>query len=297
MNKAYYFNITYKCNNRCKNCISYSTRHHLNLDIDVNDIDAAIKKFNISIDDRWIINGGEPTLSPYFVQIIEKCWQYSHHIVLYTNGRLLKKFPSNVIDKIERIIVPLYGSSADHDAYTNVNGSWMETVNNLINIIRYNNDKLDIKLIIGKDFKRFSSLFANKKWEEISMNKRFSITRVLPDFKSISKPTDNLTKYAEELITKLLAQHKIVRFYDYPYCQFTERFQTYLEKIYTPELNNFFKITCCWKNKNYSYENWNNTHFYDEKCKMCSKNHFCAMIMRNYHCIEIYNDKCWISTE
>ena len=56
-----------------------------------NEIVDMIKKYGVSSNDRVILNGGEPTLHPNLIKILQLFHKTGAEIVLYTNGRKLKE--------------------------------------------------------------------------------------------------------------------------------------------------------------------------------------------------------------
>lgn len=148
LNRAFFFNITYSCNNNCLGCVSKHTKMKSNRVIQLSDIMKIHQQHCFDYNDRFVISGGEPLINSEFTQIISMLANYSKHIVVYTNGRRLNSVPFKTLNSIERVIVPFYGTAASHDEYTRVKGSFLETYNAILHVKDTIMPILDLKLII-----------------------------------------------------------------------------------------------------------------------------------------------------
>lgn len=92
-----YCNITYKCNNNCRNCISHNVKRHTDREVTVEDYIFFKEHFHLDENDIWTISGGEPTLSNNFVHIVNYCHSVSPHIIVYSNGRRLDLLPTEIL--------------------------------------------------------------------------------------------------------------------------------------------------------------------------------------------------------
>lgn len=135
-----YCNITYKCNNNCRNCISHNVKRHTDREVTVEDYIFFKEHFHLDENDIWTISGGEPTLSNNFVHIVNYCHSVSPHIIVYSNGRRLNLLPTEILKKIERIIVPVYGEKAFHNRYVNSPYAYDETMRSLKKNNRYRSE-------------------------------------------------------------------------------------------------------------------------------------------------------------
>lgn len=148
----YYFNINYSCNNRCRFCFSHNTFLNNERNIGINSINNVIDKCRITANDRIIINGGEPTLHPAFKEILETMFQTGAEIVLYSNGRLLKDydFCLYILQRINRIVIPVHGNQFAHDEITQCNGAFSDTEQAITQIADSPyKDKLELKFIVS----------------------------------------------------------------------------------------------------------------------------------------------------
>lgn len=290
MNNLFYFNITYKCNNNCKSCCSFNTRGKSKRFVTADDIKSIAEKFNCTDSDVFIISGGEPTLSEQFDDIVNYCMSKSKHIILYTNGRNTQNINA---DNFERIIVPLYGKESAHNSYVGNINAYAETIRTLKSIIENNPDKIELKLLINKlsDMKAFVT---SDDWNVLRNNNRFSISRVI---KPKTDVNDEVYQFAEDLIVDLLAQGKMVKFYDLPFCKFGADFQKMVLERYDCHLNTQYKIICGSQYGRYTVFDFNKRADYNIDCANCNQSIFCTKIMQNYYCPVLTSEKCWIGTE
>lgn len=71
MKRVFYFNITYRCNYRCRYCFSHTTHGSVQRrDIDLSSFKESLSRFRVGTGDRIVLNGGEPTLHKNFMEII-----------------------------------------------------------------------------------------------------------------------------------------------------------------------------------------------------------------------------------
>lgn len=290
-------NVTFSCNNACINCISTSVKKRKELILTTHDLDEVDEYFHLTSDDICNINGGEPTLSPYLERIIKWCRARTSHIILYSNGRLLSSLPSAIIDCLERIIVPLYGDEISHDEYVGVKGAYRETLLSIAPIIEHYPLKIDLKLLIS-DGDGIINFMSGKDWHLVSGNIHFSITRVLPGYDNNGDCTKRISSIAEGIISKLINDDKIIRYYDIPFCTFTYAFQKSLENIFRNDFfydPNVIHIKEEGKHKIFNYHM--ETSYQKLPCDSCSKKGLCVQIMHNYFCPCIKDGICFTCTE
>ena len=294
--RLFYFNIDYICNNNCKHCCSKSTRNKISDIIGIEDIEVLINKFNISCNDTIVLSGGEPTISPTFFDIIILLHQVTQKIIVYTNGRLIKDIDNDIIDCIQRFIVPIYGLLENHDNYVGVNGAFEETYDGMIRIINHNADMLELKIVYDSE-RNFTELVNSSCFKSLIKNNRFSITRLLMQSEEehiMQKFSPNIV---ENLIVYLWSLGKKVKFYDFPFCAFSDNFKTKIRSCYNPVLNEKFDIFYCRVGGISNRISFNKKSDYFNKCSYCHDNIFCCKMMQNYYCPIVYDKICRLSTE
>ncbi|MBR2631642.1 MAG: radical SAM protein, partial [Bacteroidaceae bacterium] len=216
MRRVCYCNITYKCNNNCQCCISYNVRKGTNRNMGLDDYSFFQKKFSLSANDVWTISGGEPTLNPSFNDIISFCHNYSKHIIVYSNGRTLSTIPKEILSRIERIIVPIYGDEATHNEYVRSSNAYRETIDSMVKVLDYDKNKLDVKILFI-DQQKGLKFINSSEWSDIIVNHHFSISRVLKNGQQ--ENCQNICFAASDVIDSLLDINKVVRIYDLPLCK------------------------------------------------------------------------------
>lgn len=293
--KVCYCNITYNCNNWCDHCISYNVKKHTLREVTLSDFEFFAEHFDMGSDDVWTISGGEPTLSSELERIISFCYQFSHHINMYSNGRLLKKLPADCLDKIERVIVPLYGNDVVHNKYVNAPKAYNETMESLQRIVRYNNQKIDIKILYQSD-KNTESIFESPEWAFLQKNEHFSITRVIQPDQNLQGLRDIVGR-AERAISMLLDMGKTVRFYDLPVCMMSKELQKRLKQCCVVEHHFDTQVICCSSEHRYKLFPFAQSTDILEACKKCQLQSICSMIMKNYFCPAVNGNIINRSTE
>lgn len=85
---------------------------------------------------RIRLSGGEPTLHPEFLSILDSALSTPAEVTLFTNGRW--DAPQELVHQIQSrsrpigILVSLHGADADaHESFTGISGSFEETVQNI----------------------------------------------------------------------------------------------------------------------------------------------------------------------
>ena len=295
MRRVFYFNITYLCNNSCLSCISTNVRNQNPQFVTTEDIQYVANQFNAKFGDIWCISGGEPTLSSHFNRIIDVCYSISPFINLYSNGRTLMKIPSCTIEKINRILVPIYGLEQTHNLYVNNKQAYKEAISSIFPIIERDPYKIDIKLMLdGKN--SITELLNTKDWELLMNNKNFSVTRVIT--LDTDKKLKNICHEASVIIEYLLTLNKNIRFYDLPICFLSESLNKKISFINI--FNNLGinpEVVCGSSNKKYKLFMFNKQSDYFPICKKCKNINYCCKIMQNYFCPLINKNGITLTTE
>lgn len=294
MRRICYCNITYKCNNNCRYCISHNVRKGTDRNLGLDDYSFFQKKFSLSANDIWTISGGEPTLNPSFNDIISFCHNYSKHIIVYSNGRALSKIPTETLSKIERIIVPIYGDETTHNEYVRSSNAYRETIDSMMNVLGYDKNKLDVKILFIDPQKGISFLKSSA-WNDIIANNHFSISRVINQGQHNNY--QDICSAASDVFDSLLDRNKIVRFYDLPLCEL--RVGTLSRILKSVNLTNSFdsNVICGSTEHRYTFFPFNKQADFFPKCEACPNRSICVRIMQNYFAPVIINGIVNIDTE
>ena len=158
--RIFYFNVNYACNNRCVFCYSHNTRvakkyEELTLEEMLHYLDHKHPAYL----DRVIVNGGEPLLHSEIASMLSALQKYLCEVLVYTNGRLLKELPDDVLALPIRYVVPVHGCQTVHDAVTRVPGSYEDTLQSISYVRSYPNCVMDIKVIINPNMIESDEIF------------------------------------------------------------------------------------------------------------------------------------------
>lgn len=292
--RVFYYNITYACNNACRDCISHNVKKHSKRIIVPEDLMSIDKIFHVNENDIWTISGGEPTLSNYLDSIIDFAFSKSSHINMYTNGRRLCFVKKETLNKVERILVPIYGTEYTHNSYVSSKKAYGETISSMSDVISASNDKLEIKLMLD-NCNSITKFLVSKDWDKIKNNTHFSVSRVL----STNNPlcSRDVAKEASDIIRNLWNLNKVIRFYDIPFCMLDRD----IRDIISSNVNTFFNfdpiVICGSIDKRYKLFPFNTPSDYYEKCNQCKNQLLCSKIMQNYFCPVLDKESTYIDTE
>lgn len=157
--KEFYFNITYTCNSHCIFCAADHDISPINNIITLDMMKDLITFHQIQAGDIVVLNGGEPTTNPEFINIISLFSEKKISTIAYSNGRNLSNY--NYCRKLieaglNKISIPIFGfNSETHDYCTGVKNSFEETIAGIQNIIELrkklcSNIIIEIKLLYIK---------------------------------------------------------------------------------------------------------------------------------------------------
>lgn len=141
-----YVNLTYYCDNDCTFCFSHTTGCGSRR-IAEEDFLHALHEFHPCDRDVIVINGGEPSLHPGFVRIVNHILSSTDSFLkVYTNGRHLSELE---IARSPRLtyVIPIHGDRILHDNVTRVQGSYDETVHSVATI-QENGQPYALKFIV-----------------------------------------------------------------------------------------------------------------------------------------------------
>lgn len=138
-------NVTYRCNNHCVFC---AVGNRLPEDQTLEHIKGVLDRYAADGVELLDLDGGEPTLHPQLLEIIEYArLQNFRTINITTNGRRLAypDFARKLLASgITSLLVSLHGPDEEvHDAITGAPGSFAETMQGIRNILEFADDALD----------------------------------------------------------------------------------------------------------------------------------------------------------
>jgi sulfatase maturation enzyme AslB (radical SAM superfamily) len=134
---SYYYNINYTCNSDCIFCAS-DNRLITADSLSYQQVVETFSRFQVGSGDRVILNGGEPTIHPDLLPIVQDAASRGAWVCLFSNGRKLsdpRLAQALVQAGVARVTIPLYGTAAvEHDSITRRPGSLDQTVRGIINL-------------------------------------------------------------------------------------------------------------------------------------------------------------------
>ena len=132
--------IGFKCNNDCKHCVVADKRPSGNLSLE--DLLFIIDTLP-SIVDTIQITGGEPSISPYLVDVVKYCKSKNLRVWLQTNatGFSNKALADEVGPYIDHALVAIHSNVEEvHDLIVGGKGMWKKTLEGLKNLSQFNID-------------------------------------------------------------------------------------------------------------------------------------------------------------
>ncbi len=137
--------VNSSCNNNCKSCIyNIKSRPSPSFYYLKQCIQKASKVHNPSL----IIKGGEATMRDDLPDIISYARKQGfHHIALETNGRLFsyQNVCTALANQLDSIIIYVFGNEAEHDSFTQVPGSYQQSLNGYNNL-KHSGTNVELKI-------------------------------------------------------------------------------------------------------------------------------------------------------
>lgn len=297
MNRVFYFNINYKCNNNCVFCFSHHVGYDLS-EIEAEELFDRLKKMQADDKDLVVINGGEPTLHRDFQKILDRLNEMRISFAVYTNGRRISNYNCISMQSRGIIVIPIHGNRDVHDAICRVSGAFDDTVQSL----RYLNDQripYALKFIItcemvDSGFDICSFLLKYKLQPNAII-----FARVNETIKSKNNGYETITY--DKMKSYVYAQRKkiggalIIRYLDIPLCMVPE----YLGEMDISVLEKVPKVLFFFNDKNHYMQQRD---YYKERlqlqeCNGCKYSTVCDLLGRSYYLIEEKNQRLVLKVE
>ena len=138
-------NVTYRCNNHCVFC---AVGNRLPEDQTLDHIKEVLDRYAAAGVELLDLDGGEPTLHPDLLEIIEYAQQVGFRTInITTNGRRLAypEFARKLLASgVTSLLVSIHGPDEEtHDGITGTPGSYAETLLGIQNVVKFADAKLD----------------------------------------------------------------------------------------------------------------------------------------------------------
>lgn len=295
LRRIFYCNITYGCNSNCVFCYSHNTWHngvsHNEISIDTY-IDY-LRKNEVGVGDRVIINGGEPLIHSKIQELLDELVIMQCEVLIYTNGRLLNELNLESFTENYRFVVPIHGYKELHDEITGVDGSYIETLRGLQSIID-SRCKVDIKVILNSKMvvkEEFGKTLESLK--DVPFNHAVHLTKMADTIISkknncISVTNSLAARYTKELYEYFKGKYKVKIFdncikdiYDFNPVDIVKK--SFDVEVYFKDKNQEFKLTL---EKSYL------------GCmKTCEKCEYCHSAVGEYTVLEIFDNNAYVELE
>lgn len=299
MKRVFYFNITYRCNYRCRYCFSHTTHGSVQRhEIDLSNFKESLSQFCVGKGDRIVLNGGEPTLHTKFMEIVNVSLDTCSEVVLYSNGAVLSDqgFAQELFSrKGLRVTIPIHGDEEVHDYVTQCQGSWSRASQAISNISSFGSKKcLEPKFIISdmmamKAFDTRNFLVSTvDNWETVC---DVVIAGQVNTFKArkngaCSHDAVERMSYAEREIIKTSSE-MWTKFYDLALCRCSEGFRQRFSglRVFDPDIEIYFSDGNCPP----CLRTLPKTARLKD-CRLCHLRHVCTSICNSYCVTQIYKD-------
>lgn len=232
-----------RCNNRCLMCTNPDRPWPAwdgSYDYDYQSIIARIEKQRdkIKSDDAVYLSGGEPTLHPRFLDILQYLDKNfpKQRVVLLSNGRrfVYKDFARRVleINNNFEIDLSLHGPNSEiHDAITRAENSFAQAISGLTNLLFYkkSGQEINIRFVITEPSYKYIGQFLKL------IKKRFpsldnlififweAENQAVKNLETLRVNYRQVRPYVEK-IYPLLKNFKRVRLYHFPLCTVSKKF-------------------------------------------------------------------------
>lgn len=282
MRILHYFNITYSCDSNCIFCAAdVGIRNRNEFTITPDSFEKRLLESNVKAGDRIIINGGEPTLSPYFWEILEICAKFSCTIDLFTNGHIfsckdsVKKIANYSLTVVR---IPIFGFEDRHDYLTGVKGNYQKVIDALDNFSEVVGDShinVNVKFLLCKATMDSNCIVFEHLFAKYRNLFKYTLSPLLISNTVIANKSELLLTYSEMLAESMnFIENRDVNCDLIPLCLLKEKKRN---SILQRRKNEYFKIYNDSSNIIDNMENYN-----CDKCKECSLNRFCEKFPPSY---------------
>lgn len=136
-NKILRFEITDRCNMRCKMCWSKDWKHK---DLEQEEVEKLIYNFKNSGGKTIVLTSREPLLSSNFKLVVDICKKEKIDLKILTNATLITdEIAKYIVESniISFIAISVHGSNNEHDKITGIEGSLDKTIKGIEKLDKY----------------------------------------------------------------------------------------------------------------------------------------------------------------
>ncbi len=302
-NRIFYTNITHRCNNHCRYCFDPATYSGQIGDMSLHQINRIIETHNIGVQDRFIINGGEPTLHPQFCEIVDSIKQTGCEIIMYTNGTKLSDLCStnnNIVKNLDRITIPLHGDKMVHDLICQRNGAFSETINSIHCMQDHGAQNIELKIIVNEYTVQHKVDFIKVITDnniDIDQLTGIVLTKMVDcdTSKAVLNVSnynlnENSFQYVNDLLDQMMdSSLKYIKLLDFPLCKLNENIKQHLHNI---TINHCYNEFCV-------FDSLHSGRMIDyskyicvlNKGAACSEYPLCSSILNSYYVLTYNREK------
>lgn len=282
MSKLHYFNITYLCDSNCKFCAAnIGIISHEGYTMLPKTFLEELCNSDVKKGDRVIISGGEPTLSPFFWQILDICRRLECYIDLTTNGHFFSD-----IENVNRILhyepitirIPIFGFEDRHDYLTGYRGGYkkvIQALNNFSKISLNSNIVINVKFLLCKATVSSNSEVFEYLYKKFGHLFEYTLSPLLISKKATIYKSELLAPYSELIAQSIdFVENENINCDIIPLCLLSERKRNY---ILNRKIVKFKKI-------------YNDAHMHIDQmdnyncsaCDNCKMNLYCDKFLPSY---------------
>ena len=294
VNKVYYINLNYLCDNICIFCYSHNTNQLKNSSLTLTKLKSLFEKYSISEKDRIILNGGEPLLHKEINEILNFLHQKGVEILIFTNGRNIRKLDAQCLNKNIRFIIPIHGDREIHNFITKDERSFDDTVDSLKWLADNNFQcQVDIKIILNeKTIEENGFNSSLRVWKSLPFSS-LHITKMMDTKTSITNGCISLEKERVNLYTSKL-------FNEFKDSKKIKLYSTCIKGIFKEKeyfiINNPLKIELLYID--YQSERYITLERKEKECELnCRDSKFCLSEVDEYNVLEFYKNKIYKNME
>ncbi|HBF2787048.1 TPA: radical SAM protein [Clostridioides difficile] len=205
-NKIILFELTNRCNLKCKHCcIDSDTSENRFKDLNIKEIKFILDKIVEWNPECITLTGGEPMLRDDFFDILRYLRnKYSKRICILTNGTIINSINSKLlVELVDQIDISIDG--IDEESCALVRGK--DVFNKVINSIR-------ILQNVGFNSISLSMVFGNKnshlKQEFVNLNKKLNTYPIIREFKAVGRGEINKKIFYDKRETESVLDREFV---------------------------------------------------------------------------------------
>jgi len=147
------WNFTNRCNLKCRHCYQ-SAGKPLADELTLDEKLAVIDQLGENYLPMIAFAGGEPTISPDLVPVLERCREWGMHTSIATNGALFTPELTGRLAETGLKYVEVSLDSVDpdrHDRFRGIPGAWAKTVNGMKAIVGTPGLRLGVAMCVHRD--------------------------------------------------------------------------------------------------------------------------------------------------